>query len=122
MSSRYAQQAATAVKMIGAKGRAVTFTRKASGTFDPIAQTTTGSPTTITMKAVGFAPGKSAEFRIGTLVGRNLIELHCAPALGPVPDKGDTVEFQGHTWSVIWVEELNPDGAGAIYAKTYLER
>lgn len=121
----FANQAATADRLIAAKGKAVTFTREngVPGTFDPVTQVrTAASDLTITMNCVGIAPGKSAEFKIGSLIGRNLIELHCAPKLGQCPAPGDTFQWGGKPWKVIYVDELNPADDGAPYCKAYAER
>lgn len=121
--SKFAAQAATAVRMIKSKGAITSFSRVMPGTFDPVTQASVGETTkTLKMPVVGLAPGKSAEFKIGTLEKRKIIELHCAPNLADAPAEGDKVTWKGHDWTVIWVDELDPDGGGAVYAKAYAER
>lgn len=123
MASSFAKEAATALRLIKARGREAVFTRTTGGTFNPVAQATVGATTTtLRIFAVGLPPGKSAEFKIGSLVKRNLIELLCAPALGAPPAEGDSVLWGGYTWKVLWVDVLNPDGEGAVFAKAYAER
>ena len=81
-----------------------------------------GSTTTFTMKGVGLAPGKGAEFRVGSLASRNLIELHLAPNLGETPVPGDKVRWRNADWTVIWANPLDPAGDGAPYCLAYAER
>ena len=74
----------------------MTFTRVGAtpGVRDPVTQQTTGAKDLVfSMQAVGFGPGKSAEFRIGSLIGRNLEELHLAPMLGTCPEPGDLAKW-----------------------------
>lgn len=121
--STYAASAATAKSLISRKGTAVTFTRTNKGSFDPVTQTETGGrTTTLTMPGVGLAPGKSAEFRIGSLDRRNIIELHLAPSLGATPVPGDKVRWSGADWTVIWVNALDPASDGSPYCLAYAER
>ena len=119
----YSAQASTAHGLISRKGATVTFTRVSARAFDPITQTETGQgSTTLSMKGVGVPPGKSAEFRIGSLERRNLIELHLAPRGGDVPQPGDKVRWAGADWTVIWVNALDPAADGPPYALAYAER
>jgi hypothetical protein len=122
VTATYARQAATALRLISKSGADVVFTRKGVGTFDPVTQAETGAvDKTITMKAVGIAPGKSAEFKIGSLVGRNLMELHCAPNLGDTPLPGDTALWSKRSWKVVYVDALDPAADGSPYCRVYLE-
>lgn len=119
----YDAAAATAHSLISAKGTDVVFTRDGARTFDPVTQAETGkSATTLTMKGVGVPPGKSAEFRIGSLERRNLIELHLAPRLGAIPSPGDKVRWSGADWAVIWVNAIDPAADGPPYCLAYAER
>lgn len=120
--SKYGAAAAAAHNLIGAKGTDVTFTRTTADTFNPVSQVETLITTTFTMKGVGLPPGRTAEFRVGSLQNRNLIELHLAPRLGTTPRPGDSVQWAGQQWTVIWVEILDPAADGAPYCKAYAER
>jgi hypothetical protein len=123
MASSFAKEAATALRLIKARGREAVFTRTTGGSYNPVTQQTVGATvTTLRIFAVGIAPGKSAEYKIGALTKRNLIELLCAPALGSPPAEGDSVLWGSYAWKVIWVDVLNPDGEGAVFAKAYAER
>lgn len=121
--AKYSAAAGLAASLLGKKGAPVVFTRTSGGTYDPVTQTATGvSTTSFTMKGMGIAPGKSAEYRIGSLASRNLIELHLAPLLGITPTPGDKVRWGGADWTVIWASALDPAGDGAPYCLVYAER
>lgn len=118
----YDAASSLALRLISSKGTDVVFTRENERAFDPVTQEYTSSALTLPMKAVGLPPGKSAEFRVGKLERRNLLELHCAPNGGTVPQPGDKARWNGVDWAVIWVSELNPAADGAPYCLVYVER
>jgi hypothetical protein len=119
---KYSAAAATARSLIGRKGALTTFTREVVGAFNPVTQASTTTTTTFSLPAVGIPPGRSAEFRIGSLERRNLIELHIAPSGGMTPQPGDKVRWAGADWSVIWANNLDPAADGAPYSLAYAER
>src|SRR5574343_2099066 len=101
----------SALRLIMAKGAAVPIKRTAETLTDPVAQTRTSTTTTYTMRAVGLPPGHSATYRIGSLEGRKLLELHIAQqglAIEPLP--GDVVAWAGAEWTVFWADTYKPDG------------
>jgi hypothetical protein len=118
----YSAQAKAAHNLIGKKGTSVAFTREVASTFDPVTQLQTVASTTFSMNGIGIGPGRSAEFRIGSLARRNVIELHLAPNLGTTPRPGDKVRWAAADWSVIWVDALDPAGDGSPYCLCYAER
>ena len=118
----YDAASATAYSLIAAKGSDVVFSRESSASFDPVTQQETITATTLTLKGVGLPPGRSAEFRIGKLERRNIIELHCAPRGGAVPQPGDKAQWAGSSWTVIWISDLNPAADGSPYCLVYAER
>lgn len=119
---KYSAAAATAKGLIGRKGTLVQFTRETPGTFDPVTQNESITTTTFSIPAVGIPPGRSAEFRIGSLERRNLIELHLAPSGGTTPIPGDKVRWANADWTVIWANTLDPAADGSPYALAYAER
>ena len=119
---KYASIGAVAHALIGKKGTDVTFTRHTTKSFDPISQETVVESSTFSMKGVAIPPGRSAEFRIGSIVNRNLIELHLAPRGGDVPVPGDMVSWAGKPWAVFWANALDPAGDGPPYCLAYAER
>jgi hypothetical protein len=120
--STFSAAASTATSLISRNGVTTTFSRKSVSTYDPVTQAESSSTTTFSMPAVGLPPGKSAEFRIGSLQNRNILELHLAPALGQTPAPGDQVSWAGVNWTVIWVSALDPAADGSPYALAYVER
>lgn len=120
---KYDAQARTAHSLLSRKGTTVTFTRENPRAFDPVTQQETPAAiTTLSMPGMGISPNKSAEFRIGSLERRNIIEFHLAPRGGAVPQPGDKVRWGGFDWSVIWVNDTDPAADGAPYALAYAER
>lgn len=119
---KYAAAASTAYSLIGRKGATATFTREAATTFNPVTQAETTSTTTFSLRAVGVPPGRSAEFRIGSLERRSIVELHLAPNGWMTPMPGDKARWAGADWTVIWANALDPAADGSPYALAYLER
>lgn len=119
---KYAAAANTANGLIGRKGALATFTRETPGSYNPVTQSESVATTTFTLRAVGVPPGRSAEFRVGSLERRNIIELHLAPLGGNTPLPGDKVAWAGADWTVIWANALNPAADGSPYALAYAER
>lgn len=119
---KYAAAAATASSLIGRKGALATFTREAGNSYNAVTQVESVATTTFTLKGVGVPPGRSAEFRIGSLERRNIIELHLAPNGGTTPLPGDKVTWAGADWTVIWANALNPAADGSPYCLVYAER
>jgi hypothetical protein len=74
------------------------------------------------MKGVALPPGRSAEFRIGSLEKRNIIEIHLAPLQGTVPEPGDKVTWGLRDWTVVWVSNYHPAADGSPYCFIYAER
>jgi hypothetical protein len=119
---KYSRASNLVTSMISRYGGTATFTRTVSGTYNPVTQVETGGDSvTFSLPAVGMAPGKSAEYRIGSLEQRTLVELHVAPALGMTPQPGDTVSWGGSDWKVIWANAMNPATDGSPYALVYAE-
>jgi hypothetical protein len=119
---KYDAQAATALALVRRKGAAVTLTRESAESFDPVNQTGT-STSTLSYYGIGMPPGKSAEFAIGTLEGRNILEFYLAPSgHRQAPQPGDTLSWAGATWKIIHVTAYDPAGDGAILFKAYAQR
>lgn len=117
----YAAQIASARALVARKGSPVTV-RRTSHAYDPIAQTSTPAAATAATVGVALPPGRSAEFEIGSLVGRDVTEFWLSPAgaLGPV-EPGDELEWAGGTWKAFWTQTYAPDGV-PIITKAYAER
>jgi len=118
----YAAITANARALLTRKGADATITRKTGEVYNPITQTATSSTSTGTTPAVALPPGKSAEYEVGSLVGRTVLEfwMSTAGALGEV-QPGDEITWPGGPWKVFWVQTYDPDGAGPIVTKAYAE-
>ncbi|CAB4130454.1 hypothetical protein UFOVP119_78 [uncultured Caudovirales phage] len=119
---KFDRAAATADRLLSKYGASVVFTRTEQSAFNPVTQVTTAVSSTFKMNGAGFPPGKSAEFRIGSLERRNIVELRLAPKGGTLPQPGDRAAWNGSTWNIIWVGALDPAGDGAPYCVAYGER
>lgn len=120
---KYAAQAASALALITKKGGPVVVRRKAASTFDPVTQATTESWTSYTFQAVVMPPGRGAEFRTGSLAGKNAIELTIAQQGQTIqPGPGDRVTFKGQDWTIFWSTTYDPAGDGSIFTTAYAER
>lgn len=120
MTNPYASLIATAKRLIKAKGASTTLTRVAVSAVDTAADTDTATPSTYTIDAVGIPPSRSAEYRIGSLVNRNLMEFYMTSD-EVTPDKGDSVLWLGQNYKLIWVNVLNPNAQGTIFTQAYGE-
>jgi hypothetical protein len=120
---KYEALAATALALIARKGALVTFTRKNTGPVNPITDVESPAATiTGTFQVVGLPPGRSAESRVGSLIGRKLMEFHIARKGALMePSPGDTVEWGSTTWTLFWTQTYDPAADGAIYTLAYGE-
>jgi hypothetical protein len=120
----YAQQIATAKRLIGRKGTSVVVTRKHQGAKDELNGTrAAGGNKTGQFYVVGLPAGKSAETQIGSLVGRRLSMFYLAKISSAFdPEPGDQVPWGGKTWTVIWTASYDPDNSGnTIFTQAYGE-
>ncbi|CDH43847.1 hypothetical protein [Candidatus Contendibacter odensensis] len=123
--SQYDALAATAWRMIKAKGAVITLRQKLTGAYNPVTQAETGGGTTDTaVYAVLLPPGNSRELAPGTLVTRNIMEAWIATAGVSVPPQpGDLlVTASGILWTILTVTEYAPDGDSLIAWRAYVER
>lgn len=120
--SKYAGIAKTANNLLAKNGATITFTRTTDSSFNPVTQSASSSTKKFSMKGIGVAPGRSAEYRIGTLQKRNVMEFHLAPNLGTTPQPGDKVRWLNADWTVIYVNDVNPAGDGSPYCMAYAEK
>lgn len=116
----YDSLVATADRLIKAKGAATTLARESSASFDAATDTDVKSNPDYDIYAVGIAPGRSAEYRIGSLQGRNLMEFYIS-SKSVTPTKGDTIAWLGKTYKLVWVNVLNPNADATIFTQAYGE-
>lgn len=112
-----------AASLLTSKGADITITRRVSGGFDPVTQTESITTTDHVFKGVVLPPSKSAEFEVGSLVGKRAIQLNLAQKGQSIrPEPGDTVAWQGFAWTIFWATTYDPAGDGAILTIAYAER
>ena len=120
----YDRQAASALALIKRKGTMITISRAVADTFDPVTQERVpGVPITGDFYAVEIPPGRSAEFQIGSLVGRKVIQLYIARAETTMePSLGDTTTWNGVEYTLLApVTHYNPAADGAVLTVAYGE-
>lgn len=123
MMAKYDAFTALAARLISSKGAQTVITRTTRTMRDPVTQTGGGAATlTATIKAVGLPAGKSAEFAVGTLEKRNVMEFYIAHDSNITPQPGDEMPWGDHTWKLIWTATYDPAADGAIFTKAYGER
>jgi hypothetical protein len=104
-----------ALSIIRANGGKGVLVRRVDGTFNPVTQLeANGDETRVEFDAVVFPPGKTAEKRIGSLIGKNIVEIYFAQKDKPVPVPTDRFEWAGKVYTIIWTETYDPAGDGPI--------
>ncbi len=120
---KYDALASTAVALIEKKGAALVLTRKGVSAYDPVTQVESSTSTPYEVKAVVLPPGRGAQYRVGSLEGKNAIEITMAQKGLPIrPQPGDIVQWQGAAWTIFWATTYDPAADGAIYSLAYAER
>ena len=121
--AQYDALARTALGLISRKGSDATFSRQSRSNVDPVTQEGSAAVARAKLKAVELPPGKSAEFVIGSLIGRNIIQLYVARYGSSFsPDKGDEVTWGGRDHKVIHATHYDPAADGAVLSVLYAER
>ncbi len=120
--SRYDTLADNALALIRRMGALCAVTRTNSVLTDPVTQAKTETTNTMQFAVVGMPPGKSAEFRVGSLQGRSVIEFTAAPVDNvSVLMPGDKVSFGGQSYVVFWASHIKPDGLRTVISTAYAE-
>lgn len=121
---KFDAMAASALRIIKRKGDEVAFSRRVDGAFDPVTQARTSTVLTGTFWCVEIPPGKSAELKIGSLVGRNVLQLYMARwGVTFEPAVGDTFRWKGFDYALIPpLTHYDPAGDGAVLTVAYAER
>jgi hypothetical protein len=120
--AKYDAQATSASKLIAKKGVAVTLSRAGSSYFDPVTQADVATTQTFLLTGVFLPAGKSAEFKVGSLEGRNVVECYFAKSASATPAPGDTFSFQGHRWEILNTTTYDPAGDGSVMTQAYAQR
>lgn len=123
-SAVYASAEALAHRMIGAKGRYVTFTR-GGAQIDPITQQITAAPSTYDARALALpmSAGKARYlFGDGADVTKARLDVHISlRGVSSEPRIGDRFTWGGRRYALISTEPLDPDGSGPFYIRAIAE-
>lgn len=114
----------TAAALIAKNGSAVTLRRTVPGTFNPVTQTDTGEQVQDhTFLAVIMPPSRQAQFTVGTLEGRDAVEIYFSlkgKTIRPAP--GDVIIVGSSTYKLFWAQTYDPANDGPVFTQAYAER
>lgn len=121
--SKYLSAQAAAARMIKKAGTRTTLTRVVEGTFDPVTQSETGGgPVGYPFTVAVFPPSQQARFRVGSLEGRNAVELYFSLEGQTIrPQPGDEIDIGGVPHVLFWSQTYDPALDGAIFTIAYAE-
>lgn len=107
---------ATALRLIDVNGAPVTFRRVVEGAHDSVTGAAAQGTLLFSAKAVfdNMTPFEKSLQQTQELLSKRL--WVAGAALTTAPEPGDTVEFDGSTWSVIACDKINPDGTTYLYS------
>jgi len=128
MAVPYSSLAATADRLLGEYGQAVTFTRTVKTANGVDGTVTEGTPSTSTGYAVvlpassGTGPAFDNRLEDGSLAHRKLRFLRVAAQdMTFEPKALDAVAFEGSTWEVVGCTASNPAGTPLVYGVGVVE-
>lgn len=121
---KFDADAAAALDLIKEVGALVTFSRDGVTAFDPVTQERTTSAASGSLYCVEIPAGKSSELKIGSLVGRNVVQLYIARSGSSFePKVGDAFTWGGAVYAIIPpLTHYNPAGDGPILTVAHGER
>lgn len=125
--SKFLTSAETALDLIRTSGTEVVVKRKVPGTVDPVTDTETGgSETSVTYHAVAFPPSQQARFKVGSLEGRDVMEIYFAlHGKATRPEPGDIVRLgptAADDYTIFHAQTYDPALDGPIMTVAYAER
>ena len=121
--SQYLGIAKTVAALIAKKGTAVTISREVVLGRDPVTQMVMTELKSEKFVAAILPPGRQAQFRVGSLEGKNAVELHIAMKdRNMTPAPGDKVTAGGVAYTIFWAQTYDPALDGPVYTLAYAER
>lgn len=122
--AKYAAQSALTLRLISAKGQAVTYTRQGA-LSDPVTQAGPDTAVTYIAKtlALPLSAGKAAHMFGAGNIQKPRLDVHIAlSGLSVSPKAGDSFVWGARTFALLADPEfLDPAGDGAFYAHAYAE-
>jgi hypothetical protein len=122
--AKYSGQAALTLRLIAAKGRALTYTRQGAP-LDPVTQAGPDSAVTYVAKtlALPLSAGKAAHMFGAGNIQKARLDLHIAlHGVSVSPKAGDCFVWGQRAYALLADPEfLDPAGEGAFYAHAYAE-
>lgn len=114
----------TAAVLISENGGPVAVTKPGASNLDPVTDTATDAPVSLTFQAVAFPPSQQARFKVGNLEGRNVMEVYFSlkgQASRPAP--GDKVALADGDYTIFYAQTFEgPGGTAPIMTVAYAER
>lgn len=118
----YDVQITMADRMLSSRGAVATVQRMTPGAYDP-STGTAGAPVSATASAMGviIPAGRTAELRVGSLIGRRIQDVLLSPlttAGAPLPfrpEPGDTIAVGALTLTILAVTTIEPDGNPVLH-------
>ncbi len=112
----------TALALIQKNGSKGTLSRRVATAFDPVTQAETASDTTEEFDVVVLPPSQQAKFKVGSLEGRNAVEVYLAQkGRTMIPKPGDKLTVGGIAYTLFWAQTYDPALDGPIFTLAYAE-
>lgn len=115
MTDFYTNLAATALRLLTAKGGDVTLRQSSVGTYDPALGTSTVSTTDTVLKGALFDFSQGTTMVRGTLVQAQDKQLLLEARDGLVPTTTDVVVINDVVYTIVSRGEINPAGTPVVY-------
>lgn len=112
MSAFYDNMAATASRLIGKYGQAISIKRTTGGTIDPVAGTVTaGTASTLT------TTGILQRYPDSLIDGTRILTSDRLAILAPTtaPTLTDKLTFGSKDWAIVSIQTANPAGTPLVY-------
>ncbi len=108
---------ASALRLITAKGKSITYSSITAGVYDPaLSSASGGSVLALDIKAIVTDSG-SSDLTSGTLIDRNNKNfLIAAAAVSFVPEPNDLITLDGHNYAVYAVSQLYAGDVTVTYS------
>jgi hypothetical protein len=112
----------TALLLIQKNGTKGTLARRNASSFNPVTQVETATTDTEEFDVVVLPPSQQAKFKVGSLEGRNAVEVYLAQkGRTMTPQPGDVLTVGGKAYTLFWAQTYDPALDGPIFTLAYAE-